>query len=104
MAEYVVNSGDVAVHNVQLQPSVVTWVSFIDDVPEVEILSNGAAPIFYTRDGSEPTINGSNTRLIPAMAAGVLIDQILMSHHHDVLKFISAGSPTISVQVSRFER
>lgn len=103
MADYTIPHGAVAAHGLKLVANTVTTVAFVDDVPEVEILSDGTSIIYYSRDGSDPQIGGPNTRLVPAVQ-GVVVDQVLMSHHQDVLKFISPGTPTISVQVSRLER
>ncbi len=96
MAEHVIGVGQVAVHNVQLVPNVVETFVVVDEIQVVEIISDGSAAAYYTVNGSEPTLAGPNTRLLPA--GGIVIDERHVGRDLDAVKVISAGSPVISIQ------
>lgn len=49
-----------------LTASVVDTVNFDTDWNEVEVVSNGLAPLFVTVDGSSPTVNGEDSYILPA--------------------------------------
>lgn len=95
MAEHTIASGDIAKHGIALAADVVDTVTFGDNVKAVQIISDGAAAVYYTVDGSTPTLGGANCYMIPAVAA---VDERVMNTSSDVVKLISSGTPVLSVQ------
>jgi hypothetical protein len=64
----------------------------------VEILSDGAADIYVTVDGSTPTVAGTNCWRIPAVPGSTILDvRDAIPDDAVVVKLISAGTPTYSV-------
>lgn len=95
MASYTVPAGEIGVHET-LVASTADSVTFTDDITEVEVLNrDGAAEIYFTVDGSTPTVGGENCRVLPAAIGGLE----LRVEHGDVVKLISSGTPTYSVSV-----
>lgn len=109
MTTYTVAPGQVAVHAKTLAAGTVDTVQFtIGDphsgagwanVPKlVEILSDGAADIYVTVDGTAPTIGGQNCFRLPAFAGATVLDVRDANLEDAVLiKMISAGTPEYSV-------
>jgi hypothetical protein len=98
MASYTVASGQVGAHGKTLVASTVDTVTFTgEDPPDVTVISDGAAAVFYTVDGSTPTVNGANCYLLPA---GVVSSdrRLIPTAAPAVVKLISSGTPTYSVQ------
>lgn len=63
----------------------------------VEVLNrDGVAAIYFTTDGSTPTVAGDNTQVLPAAVGGVQVSTINISGTN-VVKLISAGTPSYSV-------
>lgn len=108
MTAYEVPSGHVGVHEKTLTASVVDTVTFDPGDPgapgwgrlprSVEVLSDGAADIYVTVDGSTPTVAGTNCYRLPASAGATVID-VRDSDATDavVVKLISSGTPVYSV-------
>lgn len=110
MASYTVLPAEKGAHEKTLVASTVDTVTFSvggdttvvgwANVPKrVEILTDGAADIYYTKDGSTPSVGGNGTYRIPA-AGGSTIFDTKDSNDQDpvVIKLISAGTPKYSVQ------
>jgi len=97
MATHTVSSGQVGVHAVTLTANTVETVTFADDLTSVEVISDGAAAVYWTADGSTPTVGGNNCYFLPAGAASVDTRQP-MTASGTVVQLISSGTPTISVQ------
>lgn len=97
MASYSVTTGQIGVHGKTLVASTVDTVTYAEDIPQVTVVSDGAAALFYTLDGSTPTVNGANCYILPAGAVSVDARWIPTSGA-TVVKLISAGTPTYSVQ------
>ena len=93
---YTVVANDIAKHGFTLTANTVETVSFLGNVAAVEVISDGSAACFYTVDGTTPTVNGGNCYILPA--GSVSVDTRRMDGPADVLKFISTGTPTLSVQ------
>lgn len=101
MPDVTVAAGKVAAHGVTLAANQVSTVSFTDNIRAVDVISDGAAPVYYTVDGSTPTVAGAGCYLIPAGVTGVDTRDTTNSGNTsvlDVVKLISAGTPTVSVQ------
>ncbi|WHM30192.1 hypothetical protein OH540_09175 [Streptomyces sp. BPPL-273] len=96
MASYTVQAGEWGVHGITLTASEITTVHFPDDVDEIEVLSHdGAAPIYFTVDGSQPAIEGRASRIIPASISAATVQPPTAGP--TVVKLISAGAPKVSV-------
>lgn len=91
-----VAAGNVAAHNLTLVANTVTTVDFADNVPAVEIISDGTAAVYYSVDGSTPTVGGANCYMLPAGFVGIDVRRANVSV--DSVKLISTGTPTVSVQ------
>jgi hypothetical protein len=72
MAAYTVAAGAIGVHAKTLAANTVDTVTFTDDVDWVEIISDGAAAVYVTVDGSTPTVAGGGTWEMPAGVQSVL--------------------------------
>jgi hypothetical protein len=94
VATYSVAAGALAVHDKTLAANVTDSVSFAQDPQAVEVLTDGAAKMYVTVDGSEPTVSGANTYLLLALPGARRI-----THPSDgsPVKLRSAGTPTYSV-------
>src|SRR5687767_3099243 len=94
MASY---QGDRAVHAKTLVASTVDTVTLSRPCRHVEVLShNGAGAIYFTVDGSTPTVAGDNTFALPASASALEVEAG-DSEPPTVVKLISAGTPIYSV-------
>ena len=78
----------------------------VDDVTltgrggRVEIMNRtGTAEIYFTLDGTAPTVKGDGTDVIPAsVGASVILDASLAADSgSEVIKLISSGTPEYSV-------
>lgn len=96
MANYEVAKGKVGAHAKTLAPGVVDSVTFkaVGDM-EIEVRSNGAAAIYFTLDGSNPTVKGDHCYELPATPSVRTVDRT--QNQNQVVKLISAGSPEYSV-------
>lgn len=75
MATNTVAADEQGVHGIQLAAGTVDTVTFTDDVSEIEIVNmTGTAAIYFTVDGTEPTVGGKKTRLLPAAITTVEIE------------------------------
>lgn len=96
MATYTVAAGAIGTAEWTLTPGTVDVVTFGDNLGFVDIISDGAAAIWYTADGTTPTVGGANCWYLPAVpcveTAGVVNTDI------DTIRLISAGSPKLRVQ------
>jgi hypothetical protein len=99
MATYTLNSGDIGAHAKTLAASTVDTVTFTDDVARVTIISDGTSAIYYTVDGSTPTVAGGNCYLLPAGAVSADTRTPRdVAGSGTVVKLISTGVATYSVQ------
>ncbi len=96
MAEYVVAAGDKAAHAKVLVANVVDRVVLRRDWKEIEVLShNGTAAIYFTVDGTEPTVGGAHCDVVPATPSSAIVPR--QGSGQTFVKLISAGTPTYSV-------
>lgn len=90
-----VATGQIGAHALTLVANVVTEVDFADDLDLVEVVTDGAAPLYVTVDHSTPTVGGANCYMLPALPSAKEINP--PSVLGTVVKLISAGTPTVSV-------
>ncbi|WP_327222998.1 hypothetical protein OG229_02320 [Streptomyces platensis] len=100
MATHTVAKGDLGAHAITLVAGQVETTTFTEDLDEVTIVSlDGAAALYFTVDGRTPTVGGANARVVPAAIGAVNID--VPTAGNSVVKVISSGTPTISIQRGR---
>jgi hypothetical protein len=108
VADYTVPNGHIGVHEKTLVASTVDTVTFALGSPgtpgwarmprEVEVLTDGAADIYVTVDGSTPSVAGTNCWRVPAMPGATVINvQDADPADEVVVKLISSGTPKYSV-------
>lgn len=94
MAAYTVAEDKIAKHNILMVANTEDTVTFFDNPSRVEVLTDGAAKVYVTTDGTPATVGGDSTYIIPAIAGVRVIE------HWDptaAVRLISPGTPTISV-------
>jgi hypothetical protein len=96
VASYSAAAGDVAVHDKTLVASTVDTVTFTDDLDRVEVISDGAAALYFTTDGSTPTVSGAKCWPLLSGVANTLNVQVDTAGG-TVVKLISSGTPKYSV-------
>lgn len=96
MASYTIAAGDRAAHDKTLVAATVDTVTFTEDVSVIEVIGlDGAAPIYFTVDGSVPTVGGAKCFVLPA---AVSVNEVTAPGGvAPVVKLISAGTPRYSV-------
>lgn len=95
MASFTIAAGNRAAHDKTLSADTVDTVTFTDDYGQVEIVTDGAAKLYCTIDGSTPTVGGAKTLILPAAIGTLTIDA--PGGTPPVVKLISSGTPTYSV-------
>jgi hypothetical protein len=91
---------DVASYNNTLAASTVDTVTISRDAGSVRVyFDSGSTPIFFTVDGSAPTVNGANCYRVPA-SAGASTSVDVTGVAPTVVKLISSGTPTYSVEAT----
>lgn len=100
MTTTAVAAAELAAHAITLTPDTVDTVNFARDCAEVEVLNiNGAGALYFTVDGSTPTVAGKNTHLVPA-AAGAGKRVGVRGGGLTAVKLISAAATSYSVEGS----
>lgn len=89
-------AGDIGAYAKTLAANIVDTVTFPRDLDQVEVLSDGAAALYFTVDGSTPTIAGQATYELPA---GIKSKRTVTvrSAGNTVVKLLSTGTPKYSV-------
>lgn len=96
MASYTVAAGLVGAHAKTLVASTVDTVTFTaTDLDEVEVLSDGTAAVYFTVDGTTPTVAGDGMWEIPAARAVRTVQ--VPTAGATIVKLISSGTPVYSV-------
>lgn len=96
-------SGQRAAHGIALGAAAVDTVTFPRWVPEVEITSHSTSAIYFTVDGSTPTVGGAGTHVLPPAVSTRTVktprvdSPSTQARGVTVVKLISAGTPTYSV-------
>jgi len=98
MAAYTVPSGNIAANDKTLAAGVVDTVTFQDAIGGIEVLTDGSAAVYFSVNGTTPTIGGTNTYKIPA-AGGVVTRNVnpVPNEPAAIISLLSAGTPTYSV-------
>jgi hypothetical protein len=82
--------------HVTLVANTVTTVTLDQNFSSVEVLNvDGAAAIYFTVDGTTPTVEGNGTNVLPAAIGGLTL---YAGNGTDTVKLISAGTPKASVR------
>lgn len=80
--------------HVTLTASTVSTVTLDVDYNSVEVVNvNGTAAVYFTVDGSTPTVKGAGTIVLPAAIGGVTVFNASRA-----IKLISTGTPDVSVR------
>lgn len=93
MTDFAVAADEIGAHSKTLTANVVDTVQFADDVSRIEVVSDGAAELYFTVDGSNPTIGGANCYYLPAFGGA----REVPVHTGGLVKLKSAGTPKYSV-------
>jgi hypothetical protein len=96
MASYSVTAGQRGAYAKTLVASTVDTITFTDDLSRIEVgTTDGAAAIYFTVDGSTPTVAGASTYIIPGVANAVReITEVPSVAQLSTVKLISSGTPT----------
>lgn len=95
MAAYPVAAGQKGAHHT-LTAGVVDTVTFALAFDQLEILNrDGSAEIYFTVDGSAPSVGGGNSFVLPASVGAAIVG--ISTSGGTVVKLISAGTPAYSV-------
>lgn len=97
MADYTIEA--VGVYAKTLTASAVDTVKYNGYAPAVEVYCDGSSSIFFTVDGSEPTIGGSNTYWLPEVPAARVVK--IPFREAITVKLISSGTPEYGVTLTR---
>lgn len=96
MASFELAAGVRGAYAKTLTANTVDTVSFLQDVGSIEVYGSGTSAIYFTVNGSTPTVAGGITYELPAGGPSV---RTVSAPGGDlpVVKLISAGTPTYSV-------
>lgn len=95
MASYSVAANEIGAHAKTLSAATVDTVTFADDVARVEVVSDGSAALYFTTDGSTPTVGGAKAFYMPALAG---VREVAVGGAGSTrVKLISSGTPVYSV-------
>lgn len=84
--------------HVTLVAATVTTVALSVNAARIEVVNvDGAEVVYFTVDGSTPTVAGDNTHVLPAAICALEV-QDETSGANSVVKLISAGTPEVSVR------
>lgn len=94
MADHTILAAAVGKHNVTLTPDTVDNFTFAKDPDAIAVLSNGAEELYFTVDGTEPTIGGTHCWKMLAVPGE---RRVVHNRPSAPVKVISEGAPEISV-------
>jgi len=95
MAAHSVAATEPGIRAKTLTAATVDTVTFDRDCDAVEVYKDGPA-VYFTVDGSTPTVAGNNSYELPGTGEGALEVEVPTSGD-TVVKLISSGTPTYSV-------
>lgn len=96
MASYTVATAERGAYGKTLSGNTVDTVTFSEDQGHIEIVSDGAAALYYTVDGDTPTVAGGHCYCQPIGCVSVR-EVDAPRQKATVVKLISSGTPTYSV-------
>jgi hypothetical protein len=98
VAKHEVPDNKIGSYAEKLTAATVDEVVFADTLKAVEVWKDESVKLYYTVDGSTPTVGGSNTHEMPARES---VRTVLVPSSSPrvatVVKLISAGTPEYSV-------
>lgn len=95
MAAYSVAADEVAANAKTLVAATADTVTFTGrDLDKVEVVSDGTAAVYFSVDGSTPTVAGAKCFSLPAASVPVSRIVSVATAGATVVKVISAGTPT----------
>lgn len=97
MATYTVAAGEIGVYAKTLAANTVDTVTISRQHDPVEVWTDGTAAVYFTVDGSAPTVGGNTTYEVPAGSPAVRDGVQVPASGNTVVKLISAGTPKYSV-------
>lgn len=98
MASHSVAANEIGAHNKTLVAATVDTVTFADDLAAVEVFTDGSEDIYFTVDGSTPTVAGANCWFLPTAMSVRRV--VVPASGGTVVKLISSATPTYSVSRS----
>lgn len=99
MASYSVAAGEIAAYNKTAVAATVDTITFADDRGTVRVYNDsGTAAIFFTVDGTTPTVNGATCYRVAATVGGWTD---VAAGATKTVKVISSGTPVYSVEGAR---
>ncbi len=88
------------VRHVTLVADTVATVSLNVNAGRIEVLNRtGTAEVYFTTDGSAPTVGGNNCYVLPAAISALEVPDEISGMA--VVKLISVGTPSVSVRALR---
>jgi hypothetical protein len=93
MASHSVAAGEIGAHAKTLVAATADSVTFADNLRQVEVVSDGAAALYFTIDGSAPVVGANAAYYMPAVPGVRTVGPV----SGQVIKLISSGAPTYSV-------
>lgn len=101
MADYTVSAGHKGVGPWPLVASQVDTVTFTDNVGKVLVInpSTNTDDVWATNDGTTPSVPGAHVSTAAIRIPAGFALSFTLKGSTDVVKVISSGTPTISVQV-----
>lgn len=101
MANYTVNAGHNGIEPYTTTAGQVDVITFLANVGRAQFISDGAAEVRVTIDGSTPAFNsaGSSTSALRLPAGIVSTLDFPLAGAPDVVKVVSSGAATVSIQV-----
>jgi hypothetical protein len=102
MADYKLTTGQHGAYQKTLAPAVIDTVSFEDDIGYVEILTDGAAAVYVTTDGTDPVPRAPESWEIPA--GGSVVRTLVIGDRSGATVYVklvtAAGSSPVVYSVS----
>jgi hypothetical protein len=103
MSNFAVAANEIGAHEKTLVAAAVDTVTFATFRSQVEVVTDGAASLYFTVDGSTPVAGAANTHYLPATASSKIVK--CPAQHPSpgvkasgtIVKLISAGTPKYSV-------
>lgn len=84
--------------HVTLVAATVTTVTLTVNAGRIEVVNvDGASAVYFTVDGTTPTVAGDNTHVLPAAICALEV-QDETAGVNSTIKLISVGTPKISVR------